>query len=358
MSEKIFSDLKVIELASVLAGPAVGLFFAELGAKVIKVENKTTDGDVTRRWKLPSEDADAPLSAYYCSVNWNKEAILLDLRDENDLLLLHNMVKEADVVISNYKPSSAAKMRVDYATFKALNERIIYAQLTAFGEDVDRPAFDIVLQAEAGFLYMTGEADRPPVRMPVALIDLLAAHQLKEGVLVALLKRERSGEGSYITTSLLESALASLANQATNWLMGGHKAERMGTQHPNIAPYGDMFATRDNKQIVLAIGTEKHFVNLCKVLGLPHLIEDDRFAINASRVKNRIVLVELLAPAFLRFDRDDLLEQFQAAGVPAGSIRSMPEVFELATAQNMILEEKMANGSMSQRLKTVTFEIR
>lgn len=358
MSDKIFADLKVIELASVLAGPAVGLFFAELGAKVIKVENKTTGGDVTRRWKLPTENADNPLSAYYCSVNWNKEAILLDLRDKNDLQHLHQMVAEADVVISNYKPASATKMGVDYNTFKALNEGIIYAQLTAFGEEVDRPAFDIVLQAEAGFLYMTGEADRPPVRMPVALIDLLAAHQLKEGILVALLKKARTGKGSYITTSLLESALASLANQATNWLMGNHKAERMGTQHPNIAPYGDMFRTKDNKDIVLAIGTEKHFVNLCKVLELDNLVSDQRFAINANRVKNREALVEALSPAFLHFDRDDLLQQFQEMGVPAGSIRSMPEVFELPTAQDMILEEKMENGEISKRLKTVVFDIR
>ena len=357
MQQNFFSNLKVIELASVLAGPAVGLFFAELGAKVIKVENKTTQGDVTRSWKLPTENPDAPLSSYYCCVNWHKESLLLDLRDKADYTQLLGLIEDADVVISNYKPTSAKRMGVDYKTLKNINKGLIYGQLTAFGDESKRSAFDIVLQAEAGFLYMTGEKGGSPVRIPVALIDLIAAHQLKEGVLLGLLHRERTGDGSYITVSLLEAALASLANQATNWLMGNHQAERMGTQHPNIAPYGDMFSTKNDKQIVLAIGSENQFVKLCKVLKVEELAQDNRFSTNAARVKNRILLLEKLKPAILQFEHQELLKAFEQFDIPAGSIRSMSEVFELPETQNMILEEEMDNGDTSRRLKTVVFKM-
>lgn len=358
MQKNFFKDLKVIELASVLAGPAVGMFFAELGAQVIKIENKPTGGDVTRRWKLPQEDSTAPTSAYYCSVNWHKEVHLLDLTQVEDQQRVQDWLRDADVVISNFKTSSAQKLGMDYETVKKLNPKIIYAQLTAFGEEEERPAFDVVLQAEAGFLYMTGEPEGNPVKMPIALIDLLAAHQLKEGILVALLHRERSGEGSFVTTSLLESAISSLANQATNWLMVGHIPQRMGTQHPNIAPYGDIFYTQDEKLIVLAVGTERQFQQLCHVLQVQNLATDSRFATNAERVRHRVALRDVLTPVIQQFNRTELLEQLNQYGVPAASIRTLPEVFELPQAQQMILEEQLPDGFLSKRVQTVAFSVK
>ncbi len=358
MQEQFFKDLKVVELASVLAGPAVGMFFAELGAKVIKIENKKTGGDVTRRWKLPSENKEANQSAYYASVNWNKEVHLLDLGEEKDKQAVYDLIKEADIVISNFKIASAQKMKMDYEALKAINPAIIYAQLTAYGEHDERPAFDVVLQAEAGFLFMNGEPDGNPVKMPVALIDLLAAHQLKEGVLLALLHRYKTGEGSYVTASLFDAAIASLANQATNWLMAGHIPQRMGCMHPNIAPYGDIFESKDKKAIILAVGTERQFQQLCKVLGAEELTKDDRFAINVERVNNRVVLAKTLAPYIIEHNRDELLSQLAIANVPAGGIRNMQEVFELPRANELILEEKRLDGSQSKRVKTVAFNIK
>jgi crotonobetainyl-CoA:carnitine CoA-transferase CaiB-like acyl-CoA transferase len=352
-----FKNLKVIEFASVLAGPAVGMFFAELGAEVIKIENKPTGGDVTRTWRLPSESQEKPYSAYFCSVNWQKKHFFLDLNDKNDLDKVLEWIAEADIVVSNFKISSAKTMGVDYETLQKINPKLIYAQLTSFGEDDESPAFDIVLQAEAGFLYMSGEAEREPTRMPVALIDLLAAHQLKEAILIALLERTTTGKGAYVTTSLLESAVASLANQATNWLMEEHIPERMGSMHPNIAPYGDVFYSSDEKPIVLAIGTERQFFNLCKVLNISSLVEDVRFSKNAERVKNRVALRTVLQDAFTNFEQQYLLDTFKAQGVPAGKIRNMKEVFEQPKAQKMILEEKMEDGTWSKRVKTVAFEI-
>ncbi len=355
--ETIFQGIKVLELSSVLAGPAVGQFFAELGAEVIKVENKLTNGDITRRWKLPSEPVDAAESAYYCSVNWGKKVYFLDLRQVPDREQVYGWISEVDVVISNYKLASAKKMGLDYDTLKAKNPKLIYAQLTAFGSASSRTAFDVVLQAEAGFLYMSGEPNRPPVKMPVALIDLLAAHQLKEGILLALIKRMQTGKGSYVTTSLLASALSSLANQATNWLMGGHIPQPLGSQHPNIAPYGDIFYTSDQKPLVLAVGTEKQFVALCRCLYLDQLLEDIRFNQNVQRVRNREALNVIIQEAIKKEDRDALMEKFHENGVPAGSIRNMEEVFQVPQAQAMILTASLTDGRISKCVKTVAFEI-
>lgn len=352
-----FEGLKVIELASVLAGPAVGMFFAEMGAEVIKIENAPTKGDVTRGWKLPSEATDATYSAYFCAVNWHKKHFFLDLTKIEDQNQVHEWCKDADVVISNFKLSAAHKMKMDYDTIKRINPSIIYAQLTSFGEHDETPAFDIVMQAEAGFLFMTGEPNRTPVKMPVALIDILAAHQLKEAILVGLLHKVRTGQGLYVTASLYDAAVASLANQATNWLMAGHIPQPMGTMHPNIAPYGDIFDTIDSKNVILAIGTDRQFAYLCEILQLSlHL--DENYKINGNRVKNRSQLKQKLQTAISKITQEDFLSQCKTKGVPAGRVRNMQEVFEVEAAKELILEEKMSDNRISKRVKSVVFQIR
>jgi crotonobetainyl-CoA:carnitine CoA-transferase CaiB-like acyl-CoA transferase len=354
--QQFFEGLKVVELASVLAGPAVGMFFAELGAEVIKIENARTGGDVTRRWKLPAEPAEADYSAYFCSVNYKKNVRLLDLSSSAGQAEVLDLIMDADIVLSNFKRASARRMGMDYATLCRQNPALIYAQLDAFGEEEPLPAFDVVLQAEAGFLYMNGEPGRNPVKMPVALIDILAAHQLKEAVLLALLHRYRTGKGSFVSASLLDAAIAALANQATNWLMEGHIPQPMGMQHPNIAPYGDIFYGSDEKPLVIAAGTEAQFSNLCFCLGLHHLPEDARFANNKSRVEHREALCDILRPAFQATDRQTWLEKLGSAGVPVGSIRNMQEVFLRKRAQQLVLEEEMPDGRISKRVATAAFE--
>lgn len=352
--EQIFSGLKVVEFASVLAGPAVGMFFAELGAEVVKIENKTTGGDVTRGWKLPTEDSASPISAYWCSVNYGKKHLMLDLRQPDELRQALDLACAADVVISNFKPSFAKHCGLDPESLHAQNPRLIYAQLNAFADPEDEsPAFDVVLQAEAGFMYMNGEPDRPPVKMPVALIDILAAHQLKEGVLIALLQRERSGRGSVVESSLVESALASLANQATNWLMAGHIPQRMGARHPNIAPYGDVFVCLDGQPVLLAVGTERQFVQCCNCLYLSDLPNDPAYRTNTERVKNRNMLNAVIAERIAERSSGDLMDAFKKAGVPAARIRDMKAVFELPAAQAMVLEE-----GETKRMKTVAFRVK
>ena len=358
MEKEFFKGLKVVEFASVLAGPAVGMFFAELGAEVTKIENKTTGGDVTRRWKLPSENPESEASAYFCSVNWGKQHLLLDLNDPVERQQAIELALAADVVISNFKPSSARRMGIDAAQLRDRKPTLIYAQLSAFADPEDEsPAFDVVLQAEAGFMYMTGEPDCPPVKMPVALIDLLAAHQLKEAILLGLLRRERSGAGCTVTVSLLESALASLANQATNWLMAGHIPQRMGALHPNIAPYGDTFTCADDQQVLLAVGTERQFLHLCRCLELESLAEHADFHTNQLRVRHRPALNKVLAEAFLHKNLDDWMHLFKSNGVPAARIRDMRSVFELPDAQRMVLEEQLPDGTPSRRVRTTAFTL-
>lgn len=348
-----FEGYTVVELASVLAGPAVGMFFAELGAKVIKIENAPVGGDLTRHWKLPTEDPKAESSAYYCSVNWGKEVKMLDLRTQESQTEVQSLVKTADIVISNFREEAAEKLGMSASLLMELNPGLIFAHVTGYGADNPRVAFDIVLQAESGFLYMNGEPGRPPVKMPVALIDLLCAHQLKEGILVALLRRAQTGKGGIVSVSLYQAALSSLANQASNWLTAGHIPQALGTLHPNIAPYGEMPRLAGGKSVVLAVGTEKQFKALCKILALTHLAEDADFATNAARVVNRKALLAHIDEKTSLLTAETFMELCIANDVPAGLVRNMSEVFDTPEAQEMVLSDQ--NG---KRVKTVVFDLK
>ncbi len=353
----IFKDLVVLELASVLAGPAVGLFFAELGAKVIKIENSSTEGDVTRRWRLADEDKSRHYSAYYCSVNWHKETIFKNLRDEADQAFIFDLVKEVDIVIANFKSSSAAKLGMDYNTLKEIKPSLIYGQINGY-KYKDKPAFDVILQAETGFLSMNGEPNGQPVKMPVALIDVLAAHQLKEGILIALLHKYQTGKGSFVETSLEEAAIASLVNQASNYLMEGHIAKRLGVEHPNIVPYGTIFSTKDGIDLVIGVGTEKQFANLCHCLDIPEIAQDKKFETNKQRVLNRVEINQILADRFKFFSFDTIFDCLLKAGVPIGKLNTIQDVFQSKVGNEMILTEKMEDGEISKRVASIAFKIK
>ncbi len=340
----ILKDLFVLELASVLAGPSVGMFLAELGAKVIKVEHFAGGGDVTRTWRLPSEAAVEDRSAYFSAVNWGKQSIGIDLRIPEGRAIVHELAAKADIVIASYKPGDAEKLQVDAAALMALNPRLIYADLTAYGDDDPRVGFDAIIQAEAGFTYLNGQPESGPTKMPVALMDLLAAHQLKEGILLALFARTSTGKGKHVQTNLLGAGLASLANQATNWLVGGVIPQRLGSGHPNIVPYGNSYATADGREIVLAVGNDGQFMRLCTCLGLPELATDARFSHNAERVKHRETLNALLSQAIATHWRDALLSSLHAAQVPAGAVHDMREACETPQAQDLRLQGPQLAG--------------
>jgi crotonobetainyl-CoA:carnitine CoA-transferase CaiB-like acyl-CoA transferase len=349
----MFKDLTVLEVANVLAGPAVGMFFAELGARVIKVENPSTGGDTTRHWKLPSEPADADVSSYFSSVNWGKKSIGVAFNTAAGRQILHDLARKSDILVQSFKAGDDERFGLDYETIKAVNPRLIYAQITAYGPHDKRTGFDAIIQAESGFSGMNGTSESGPIKMPVALIDLLLAHQLKEAILLALIRRMETGEGSFVTISLMQAAVSSLANQATNYLVGGTVPQRTGSDHPNIVPYGTTFRTRDQHDIVLGIGTDTQFRALCSVLRMPELAEDERYATNQNRVINKQALNEVIAGIIGRMDKANLLQSLAENRVPAGAVHMMDEVFEQPEARSLLLSH---DKSGLQGLRTIAFE--
>ncbi len=351
-----FRDLLVVETAGVLAGPSVGMFFAELGARVVKVENARSGGDVTRAWKLPAEDPDSSVSAYFSSVNWGKEHLFLDLKMDRDRARFDALVRQADVLITNHMAADAEKLGLTQERVHALNPRLIHGHIKGFANQPDRPAFDVVLQAETGYVSMTGSDNKHLAKLPIALVDVLAAHQLKEGVLVALWQRERSGQGALVEVSLEEAALSGLINQAGNHLMTGAVARPLGTLHPNIAPYGELLTCSDGGRIILAVGSDSQFAALCGVLRLPNLLTDPRFGSNTLRVEHRTDLAALLESAATAFDRSPLLRELIAAGVPAGALLCLDEVLASPAARAMVLESSI-DGFPTRRIRGNAFRI-
>ena len=327
----------VLELANILAGPITAMFFAELGARVIKIENPHTGGDATRNYKLPGEDPSADVSAYFSCANWGKESVAIDTATAAGRGIAHDLARRADIVIASFKPGDDEKLQLDPATLRALNPRLIYAQINAYGADDPRPGFDAILQAEAGFTYLNGEPDGPPTKMPVALIDLLLAHQLKEGLLLALLKRERTGAGSLVSGSLLKAGVASLANQATNYLVGGTVPRRMGSEHPNIVPYGTILTCDDGRELVIACGTERQYRALMSALDLEAVGAEARFRTGQMRVINRAAMLELLRPRAAAFTGAELAARLTQAKVPFGFVNDMAAVFQQQGARQTLL---------------------
>lgn len=349
-----FSDLKIIDLSTVLAGPSVGTFFAELGAEVIKIESLQFP-DVTRSWKLPTEDSQSDVSAYFSSVNYRKNYLKLDLSTPTDLEELMKLLENADIVLTNFKKSSEEKFGLSSEILLSKFPQLIIGKITGFGEESDRIAYDLILQAETGFMSMNGTAHSGPVKMPVALIDVLAAHHLKEGLLVALLDRITTNKGRKVSVSLYDAAISSLANQAANYLMEKHIPQRIGSLHPNIAPYGEIFKTKDEILVTFAIGSDLHFQKLTNLLNLSNYSMDDRFSSNQNRVKNRSELANILQNEISEKNAHDILEECHKNYIPAARIKNLSEVFEDNEAQTLIREEEIS-GKHTKRVTSIAFK--
>ncbi len=351
---ELLKDLKVIDLSTVLAGPSVGMYFAELGAEVIKIEHPLY-GDVTRSWKLPSEDKNTSVSAYFSSVNYKKKYLKLDLKKTEDYRQFETLLKDADILISNFKKGDDKKLHIEDDFLLKLNPRLIHGKINGYGEESDRVAYDLILQAESGFMSMNGTKESGPVKMPVALIDVLAAHHLKEAILLALYQREKTGLGGVVSVSLYDAAISSLVNQASNYLMNDHIPQRIGSLHPNIAPYGEIFETKDKALITFAIGSDTHFKKLCMLLDLEELVEREAFKDNQSRVKNRGELEKHLKEKVKEKTSAELLEALRKTNVPAGKIKDLKEVFEDQEAQKLVREEIIENRE-TKRVASAIFK--
>ena len=337
---QLLRGIRVLELASVLAGPSVGQYLAELGADVVKVENARAGGggggDVTRSWLLSGEAAPDGRSAYFHAANAGKRSIAVNALVPEGLAVLQRLAARADVVVASYKPGDAERLQLDYASLAAENEGLVYASITGYGTGVRRAGYDAAVQAESGFQFINGEPEAAPTKMPVAMVDLLAAHQLKEAVLLALWQRERTGQGTEVHVSLVKAAVASLANQASAYLKTGRVPQRMGSDHPSISPYGTVFETADGKLLTLAVGSDAQYRQLCEELAME---VPDSLATNRLRVANKAECKAGLADAIRLRTRDEFLAALQARAVPCGSVNAMDDVFEMPQAQEVVVRD-------------------
>lgn len=348
----MFADLEVFDLSTVLAGPSVASFFAELGAKVTKIEHPI-HGDVTRTWRIPGEKQE--VTSYFSSINFRKEYITKDFTLPSDYSWLLEQLPTVDVLIMNFKSSDYLKFNLTKEKLHAINPRLIIGSISGFGDNSDRVAYDLILQAESGIMAMNGAPDGYPTKMPIAFIDVLAAHQLKEALLLALLKREKTNLGSWVSVSLYDAAVSSLVNQASAFLMNGIIPTRMGSLHPNIAPYGEIFRTKDKKLVTFAVGSDRQFQTLCKVLGCELISSNLDYSTNEDRVKNRVKLMEEMAPYILMYEAKELSDLALEHIIPLGIIKSLDEVFETLEAKALIREETQGITS-TKRVTQLAFK--
>lgn len=346
--------LQVVELATVLAGPLVGTFLAELGADVLKIEPPGR-GDVTRSWRLAGESEQGP-GAYYAAANGPKRIVRLDLKSEEGQRALDQHLSGADILIQNARPSSLAGLGLDPEVLAARHPRLVHVHLLGFLDHPTRGGYDIVVQAESGFLSMNGEPEGAPFRMPVALMDVLAAHQMRSGLLLALYERERTGQGAYIETWLDASGFSGLVNRATEHLVAGREPEPLGALHPQIAPYGELFPCRCGSVVVTAVGNDLQFQSLCSVLGEANLADDVRFSTNPERVIHRTALAKRLAPLFAHVDAEPLLEEALSRGIPLGRVKSVSEALSSGTGKAMTAEFDV-EGTPVRHVRQVAFRI-
>jgi crotonobetainyl-CoA:carnitine CoA-transferase CaiB-like acyl-CoA transferase len=340
------SDIRILDLSRILAGPWCTQIFADLGADVIKVENPD-GGDDTRRWGPPYVDGPdgTSASAYFLSANRGKRSICVDITQPEGQALLRELVAKSDVLVENFKVGGLAKYGLDYDSLRRINPRLIYCSITGFGQNgpySGRPGYDFVVQGMGGLMSITGlpaEAGGGPTKAGVALADVVTGLYASIGILAALRHRDRTGEGQQIDIALLDTVVAMLANQGLNYLVSREDGVRLGNAHPSIVPY-DSFSTSDD-DITIAVGNDLQFRRLCKVLGLPELARDDRFTTNEARVHNRVALTELLGQALRQRPSAHWLAAMNDALIPAGPINSLAQVFADPQVQHRQLELKL-----------------
>ncbi len=329
------SDLKVLDLSRVLAGPWAGQVLGDLGAEVLKVERPGT-GDETRAWGPPflADAAGAPTSesAYYLGINRNKQSLAIDFTRPEGQAIIRRLAAQSDILLENFKVGGLAQYGLDYASLKPLNPRLIYCSITGFGQNgpyAQRAGYDFLIQGMGGLMSLTGRRDGEPGAGPqkvgVALTDILTGLYSVIGVLAALHHRDLTGEGQHVDLALLDVQVSSLANQAMNFLVTGAAPRRMGNAHPNIVPYQD-FPTADGDMII-AVGNDRQFAALCGVLDHPEWARDPRFATNSARLADREALIARIGEVTATRPTGEWIAACEAAGVPCGPINDLRQVF-------------------------------
>jgi glutaryl-CoA transferase len=322
--EAVLSDVVVIDLSRVLAGPHCTMILGDLGATVIKVE-QPGKGDDTRHFGPPYIAGE---SAYYLGLNRNKQSILLDFSTPEGKERLLKLLSTATVLVENFRPGTLERQGLGYEALQALNPGLIYCSISGYGQTGPyalRPGYDFVAQAESGLMSVTGEIDGDPQRVGSPVGDVSAGVYACISILAALRVRDRTGKGQHIDISLLETTMSLLSNVASNYLISGEEAPRLGNGHPNIVPY-QAFRTRDG-YVVVSCGNDRLYQALCQLLGREDLATDPRFATNPQRVRNREKVVPALQEEFLLRSTAEWLPELRAAGIPCGPINTVSQSF-------------------------------
>ncbi len=318
--------IRVLDVSRVLAGPFCSMILADLGAEVIKVE-KPGVGDDTRAWGPPFINGE---SAYYLSVNRGKKSVTLNLKSEKGKEILYKLAEKSDVFLENFRPGVAAKLGINYESIKQVNPRIVYCSISGFGQTgpySNRTAYDIIIQGMGGFMGITGEPERPPVRIGVAITDLGTGMYAAIAIISALWLREKTGKGQYLDLSLLDTSVSWMTYMAQNYFATGKSPKPMGSAHPNIVPY-QCFKTKDSKYMVLAIGNDNFWRVFCETVGLKDLANKPEFRTNSGRVENKNKLIPLLEKLFQGRNRDEWINILNKAKIPCGPVYKMEEIFK------------------------------
>jgi len=356
LSQGALAGRRVLDLSRVLAGPWAGQLLADLGADVVKVERPSA-GDDTRAWGPPwlkdGQGEPTTESAYYLSANRNKRSVTIDMGTPQGQVLIREMAASADILIENFKVGGLAQYGLDYASLKELNPRLIYCSITGFGQTgpyAPRAGYDFLIQGMGGLMSLTGRPDgaagEGPMKVGVALTDVMTGLHAAVGILAALAHRERTGEGQHIDLSLLDVQVATLANQAASYLVGGAVPRRLGNAHPSIVPYQD-FPTA-NGYMIIAVGNDGQFEKLCATLGRPEWSRDERFVTNPQRVRNREALVALIHGVTVTRSTEAWIAAMEAAGVPCGPINRLDQVFADPQVQARGMRIEMAHPLAGQ----------
>ncbi len=357
MTAPPLANIRVLELARILAGPWCGQLLADLGADVVKVE-RAGAGDDTRQWGPPfvaAADGGHLGAAYYHGCNRGKRCIEADFETPEGRALIEKLVAHADVVIENFKVGGLAKYGLDYASMKKINPRLVYCSITGFGQDgpyAPRAGYDFLIQGMGGAMNATGQSDGPPTKSGIAIADIFTGLYAANAVQAALIRRAATGEGAYIDCALLDSQVAVLGYQALNFFASGKVGSRMGNAHPNLVPY-DVFPVADG-DIIIATGNDGQYRKLCDILGAPELASE--YPANKDRIAHRAVLTVKLHALTRTFSRAKLLPLLDAAAVPAGPINTVADVFAdpqvVARGMKLTLDNPLAKAGVTDGVRS------
>ena len=347
----------VLDLSRILAGPTATQMMGDLGATIWKIENPKTGGDDTRAWGPPyapdKDGQDTDLSAYFMAANRNKKSIAVDLADPEGQRTLRAMAARADVVIENFKPGGLEKYGLDHATLCAAHPGLVYCSISGFGQtgpNRDKPGYDLMAQGYGGIMSLTGDPEGQPMKVGVGIADVMCGTYATIGILAALRHRDATGEGQHIDLALVDTQMAWLINEGTNYLTSGQNPVRRGNAHPNIVPY-EVFAAADG-HVILAVGNDGQFRRFCDFIGRPDLADNPNYATNPDRLAHRAALIAEISPLIAAHPMADIIAGLEARKVPVGPIHTVEQALstDQAAARGAIVQMPAGDGETSVQL--------